>query len=477
MAIQSYNPVTVKHNSGQVMIFMIMVLVILSFVVLWNVDLHKILHLKSRSQNAGDAAALAAARWQGEMLNVIGDYNIFKAIVLCMGETNAILPLSDQQARLNYGGPMLALIGAQIAAKHNKIYVNPEFTQELFEHANEVRNDYPGLFPEPYPNCWSEYAEMLESVAAEGIAAAPDNTHRYIDYTGNHLLLNLDFYNAIASRNYCWFKFHCYNTLSNYTDYAYWPALPPQIPQSNPTDSEIFALGTAPQTTTISIDNDLLEIMENISEQRDILGSETISNRISHIPVEWRMYNPANWSEWNAIDPYGTNSYPVVAPVKEHYNYTGADAVIRIQTGTEKITPGSSASTITWTAAAKPFGYLESYYTHDLYRPDLYGLVLPAFYDVRLIPVDTSSMPLGGAYNLEFRDHIENHLQDYLEDGISALHEDCFYCNQLRAWEDCFWRNRAINWLNAVDEDGELIHTCITPGGPGGPGGGSRRGH
>ena len=66
-----------NHNrAGQAIIFLMMVLVILFFVVLWNFDLHKYLHVKTVSQNGGDAAALAAGRWQGITLNLIGDLNI-----------------------------------------------------------------------------------------------------------------------------------------------------------------------------------------------------------------------------------------------------------------------------------------------------------------------------------------------------------------------------------------------------------------
>ena len=41
------------NRSGQTMIFMVMILVILAFVVLWNLDLHKILFVKFLCQNAG----------------------------------------------------------------------------------------------------------------------------------------------------------------------------------------------------------------------------------------------------------------------------------------------------------------------------------------------------------------------------------------------------------------------------------------
>ena len=68
------------------MVFLIMVLVILVFVVLWNFDVHKILHVKSVTQNSGDAAALAAARWQATTLNLIGDLNLMHAVALGSGD-------------------------------------------------------------------------------------------------------------------------------------------------------------------------------------------------------------------------------------------------------------------------------------------------------------------------------------------------------------------------------------------------------
>jgi len=61
------------------MIFMIMALLILAVVIVWVFDVHTVLHIKARTQNAGDAAALAAARWQGVSLNLIGDLNILQA--------------------------------------------------------------------------------------------------------------------------------------------------------------------------------------------------------------------------------------------------------------------------------------------------------------------------------------------------------------------------------------------------------------
>ena len=84
-----------RRRRGQVLIFALVAMVILVFVALWNFDLHKIIAVKAVSQNAGDAAALAAARWQGLSLNLIGDLNILQAASLMQGDTNAAAAIAE----------------------------------------------------------------------------------------------------------------------------------------------------------------------------------------------------------------------------------------------------------------------------------------------------------------------------------------------------------------------------------------------
>ncbi len=144
-------------QSGQVLVFLVMALVIITMLILWHVDLNAILHLKSRTQNAGDAAALAAARWQGVTLNLIGDLNIMQALALSGGDTNAAAQIVEMQARLRYMGPLVGLVAAQQAAKHNGIYVNSAFSAMLLEHADDIREVYMDAasgFAEPWPGCW-----------------------------------------------------------------------------------------------------------------------------------------------------------------------------------------------------------------------------------------------------------------------------------------------------------------------------------
>lgn len=460
---------TRNRRHGQTLIFLLMVLLVLFFAAIWHFDLHKIIYVKTLSQNAGDAAALAAARWQGRTLNLIGDLNIVQAIALMNGDTDAAATVAELQARLCFAGPMIAAMASQQAAKHNRIYVNKQFTEYLEDHADTVRNVYPMmfnddgemLFPEPFENAWSEYADMIEMLCDHGIAAAPDNMQLYNDRTGGHILLNQDFYDAVNGRDWCWFYFNHSTLLEDYTDYTWWPPLPPLIPNPEPVNSEIFGLGLRRWTSIDTLAT--VDTMENLRTIRSLYGTE-IDGTVMTFTATWYAYAPASWSEWTIFEP-GT-SFPIVGPVKPEYNVTGADAAIRIETETTRLTPGSGADTITWTAAAKPFGTLNDGLVNR------YGIVLPAFSDVRLIAVDASSAPSGGSFNLEWRNHIENHLPPYMVSGPDVISSSCLFCQALITWEDPSFREEGCLWL----EDNS--HLCYTTGGSGSPSsGGTRRAH
>lgn len=453
-------------SSGQVMIFLLMILLVLSVALIWNFDLHKVIHLKLRVQNAADASALAAGRWQGITLNMIGDLNIMQAVALSAGASNTAAQIAETQARLCFAGPIIGLLASQQAAKNNGIYVNPSFTDRLSAHANSVLSDYRLAFAEPYDNCWNEYGGMLMSIADGGVAAAPDNTLFYTDYSAGHFLLSMDFYDAVAGKEWCWFYWFALTLLETYTDYQSWPSLPPQLPETRPVNSEIYGLGL---TTNSLIPGGLptIETMDQLRQARN-LDPRAISNSIAAGGGTWFVYQQSKWTDWAIMkDP----SFPVFPEktIKPQYDYSGADAVVRIEATSERLMPSASDKRISCTAAAKPFGYLTA--DDTLIRPDAFGIVLPAFHNVRLIPVDASSMPGGGAYDLVWREHIENHVLPYIENGPVGLDAACWYCQQLVNWENPSFRQEGIDWLNDPD------HSCETIGTGSGPDGGTRRGH
>lgn len=460
-----------RSRSGQTLIFLVLVVVILSFIALWNFDLHKTVFVKSLAQNGGDAAALAAARWQAHTLNLIGDLNIMQAVALTEGDGTSAEEMAQIQARLCYVGPMIGFMAAQQAAKNNGIYVNPRFTERVREHAQEVRTVYPSLganglmlFQEPYAGCWQEYADMIDTVADNGIAAGPDNARLYTDYAGGHMLLDPGFYDAVAGEDWCWFLHYAYDLLLHYASYGGWPPLPGRLPVTEPENCEYFGLGLRREQFVGS--GLVIGWMNELRRERDLSRVE-IEDSTMAVTSSWYYYDPDTWGAWTAISPVGEMPFPATGTVKPQYDYAGADAATRVEADAKRLTPHAPDSHVTWSAAAKPFGLLG-----EDRPPTAAGIVLPAFHDIRLIPIDASSAPSAGAFNLAWRDHIESHLPVYLDHGPSAtLSYHCWYCAQLVTWEDPLFRQRGLDWLRDYSD------TCEVQGGGGGPGGGARRGH
>lgn len=470
------NAATDTRRRGQVAVFLLVSLVVLAFMLLWTVDLRRIVFLKGKSQDAGDAAALAAARWQGSTLNLIGEINLLRVLALSAGDDAAEDALTNMQARLCFTGPMAAFAAAQQGAKQNGIYSQDDYTAIVRQHASTVRHTYSTLtgdemlFDEPYPGAWDDYADMLDALADDGIAAGADNAELYSDTDGGHILLQRDFYDAVAGRNWCWFFLNHPALLASYRDHAWWPPLP-EPTWDPPFNAEIFSLYVMP----------LPLVLERRMARETVVAATTaagldgslVTTQATETVHSWYIYQPRRWQEWTLMDPDGPDAFPITGPVRPQYDYTGADAVIRVETAASRMTPGldgtSRHDTILWTAAAKAFGYLEA--DGVPLRPDAWSLVLPAFRDVRLIPIDAASTGSDGFFDLAWRRHIIEHLPAYLAFGTRA--PNCWYCTRLATWDDAVFRQDGMDWL-AENSD---RCTRPPPGGGGSRGGGTRRGH
>ncbi len=476
-------------RSGQTMIFLVVVIVILAVVAAWVFDVHSILYLKTRTQNAGDAAALAAARWQGVSLNLIGDLNILQAAALSGGDTNAAGRMAAVQARLCFAGPLIGLLAAQQAAKHNRMYIHPDYTAELHDHAQRVGTYYASdtnCFVEPYPGAWLDYSTMLSNLADEGVSAGPDNTRYYNEPGPSHWLMQRGFYEAVAGQDWCWFYWYGLQVLYTYTDYQFWPGLPQSPASPDTANCEIFSLSVAPVTATLPGGTATVPPLESLRAARR-LGAAPVSDAAAGCTSTWYCYR---WTAWTALAP--SQRFPIEPlRVKPPYDYTGADAVVRVEaeqtprlsTPHTRLQPFLARSSTAagrlgfevrpgpaiWTAAAKPFGALET--GGQPARPDAYALVLPAFRQVRLIPVDSATGSDASAYDIAWRVHRMEHLPLYMQDGLAGLQAGCWYCQQLQTWEQPDFRQLGMDWLSDTN------HVCVHYGGPGGPGGGTRRGH
>ncbi len=467
---------TCTARRGQAAIFMLMALTVLAFMVLWKTDLHRIIFMKDRTQNAGDAAALAGAKWQASTLNLIGELNLLHALAIEAQDVTAQEMITNMQARLCFAGPMVGVLAMQQAAKLNRIHVNEEFTTYMHEHAQTVRQEYglniggSALLEEPYPGAWEEYADMIDAVADEGIAAGIDNHKRYTDIADGHILADKGFYRAVEARDWCWFFLHHPGLLDSHNGHDSWPPLPPPDPPI-PQDCEYLALRLQQISTYLP----QLTPVSRLIQQADALGYENplpvVTTQLTETVHNWMIYQPEPWSEWAAIK----DDFPVLGDVKPEFDYAGADVVSRVHAQAARFTPNldnaQQDDEIVWSAAAKPFGYLSpDTDENDRFPPSIWHLVLPAFRAVRLIPVDTASVGSPGGFDLLFRKHINEHLPTYLSNGTRE--PGCRYCRDLGVFDNADFRQQGSDWLR---KNSGLC--TLPPPSSGGRGGGSQRGH
>ena len=490
-----------RGRGGQAIVFLLMALVVLGVAFLWNVDLHMLMTGKTKAQNAGDAAAVAAARWQANTLNMVGELNVMHALALDANDAATVDAITNMQARLCFTGPLTGLAAAQVAAKKNGARSRAEFTNLLRKHADDVRKYAEPiggaiLFPEPYPGAWQDYYDALMQIAADGIAAAPDNASFFGDVTSGHILLEKAFYEAVAGRNWCWF-FLNYATggsgstrtiLDDFTDYTYFEPLPEPSPPTY-RNSEIFGVGLDVRRCALRQIGGLEPALRAaVAERAGDPAGAALSTNVFQTVDNWYFYSPTIWeSHWPGMT-YGEEDFlPLAGSVREEYDYTGADAVTRLYMATRLFSSPEPAADnedgdddagredvreIVWTAAAKPFGYMEDASGNgDKIRPNAFGFVFPSFRDVRLIPMDAATSGGDGSFDIAWREHTDEHLPDYLSSGQLQA-DDCHYCRMIRKFEDAAFRKAGSDWLS------KNSNLCTLPSGHGGHhGGGARRGH
>ncbi|MBR4612397.1 MAG: hypothetical protein IKO40_06730 [Kiritimatiellae bacterium] len=463
---------TRRPSSGQAVVFLLAALVILLAAFLWYVDLHTLVTRKIKAQNAGDAAALAAARWQANTLNLIGQLNLAHVAAREAHDDNAVAAITSMQARISFAGPLTALAAAQAAAKKNGIEANPEFTALLRRHAQEVFDFTSPAngreLREPYPNAWTEYHDALINIANDGVAAGPDNARFYADPCGDHILLTKAFYEAVAGREWCWFFLNhssggTRTILDDFTDHTFFGPLPDPSDEEVLENPEIFSVGIEAREMPLRANAPLAEYL------RENFGATTNSLDAHDI---WFFYDQSIWrSPWPGMTLGMDDSLPLAGSVRDEYDYAGADAVTRLYAPASLLsfsTSGNGATRqIVWTAAARPFGYIIA--DGSRLRPNSFGLVLPSYRDIRLIPLDAASYGNDSSFDIDWRQHCDSHLPDYLDNG--ALAAGCRYCVLLGRFEDSTFRRQGSEWLSTNS------YKCTLPSYGHGRGGGTRRGH
>ena len=479
-----------RSHSGQVAVYLAISLAAVFLLTLLAVDVFLSVRTKDRLQNGGDAAALAAAHRQGEIINEIGRLNIEHIKAALNYKTNECAAIGLKQRRLALVEPVSALKFASDAAIRNGLERNEAFSDVLREHLNYVRMCYAvgddgagGYLEESYPGAWHEYSIAIENAISEGLAAGADNIEFYT-VQGSHPLFDPEFYYAIAGEDWCWFFFNDQRLLDGYRSFHDW-GYPTFESRNSVENSEIFSLHLSATTNSIMDKFSLAELIGiankyggmNLKIENYIRedGSED-RGLLDETGWTWFFFSPSHWDRWfdgkRLHDDEDENyEYPIVGTIKEEYNVRGCAAVCRTR---KDDTPSFTTDTThlnIWSAAAKPFGTVETLGGDVAPVTALKNFVVPCMRDVRLVSIDSVASSNLATADPDWFFHVRSHLKDYLYKGPKN-NGDCWFCAQLKKWEHPQFHHRGTKWLKY--HSGQ----CIRPvdGGPA-QRGGTSHGH
>lgn len=465
-----------KARPGQAALYLLLTLVAVCVLALTNVDAFLAVRAKNRLQNAGDAAALEAARVQGRLLNEIGQLNLEHIQAAVRGDAARCEAIVREQRRLALLGPFDALRAAD-ALVRTKYGLAPrgEFADALRLHVSDIADKYagaPDVYPPSWNGAWGEYLHEWLNVASVGLAVGADNIE-YFDTAGGHLLFDRDFYYAIAAQNWCWFHFNAMDALRDLAGHAAWSdPFENLYREPNCANCEIFSLHVEPRQTALT---DILSFAQIRAALADCGDGSVHMDELAPPPLltndlqVWFCLDDRHWGRWfegrRLVDRPGGTDFPLDGEIKEPYNVRGCSAVCRVR-GDVPATALSGTNTHTWVAAAKPFGKLPG----DEPVTAANFFLLPVFTDVRLIPVDAANGGDRATADYDWVLHQQRHLPRYLQSGPSPG-ASCWYCRQLQTWERESFHALGVNWLkyNAA--------SCVRPMGGTSAGGGTGHGH
>lgn len=457
---------------GQVMIVFVILIAVLALLAAMNADVFLAILGKNKMQNAGDAAALAAARSQGQLLNEIGRLNLERVEAILDGDYDGANEKLSRQDWLRLVGPVEGpLYAAQAAATENGAPVNAGMAKILKQRASALRMYGSSLDTDAKARL-ELYATALENAIAGtgGIAAGPDNMEMFDFDPYGHMLYRKDFYEAIQGRNWCWFNFYASDLLEGYHSRSDWHALPDPGEFDALGNSEVFPLGVSMRPADIVA----AAGAENLADALHSAGlasgwtSDMISTNdaLRASTNVWCFYD----SRWDGWENTMELSEFMAGEVMPEYDVSGAMSVVRVISDFDPASPLSGKKTVVWTAAAKPIGCIVDS-TGARLKCTSYGrLVLPSFTAARLIPIDAARGSYGETADLQWMEHVFIHLPQYIRKG--PRHDGCTWCGALVQWEMSSFREAGRNWLSINS------HTCLRPRSGGAHrSGGRRHGH
>ncbi len=361
------------------MVITVIILVILMLGILFLFDLQNVIRAKVKIETANQAAALSAAQWQKESLNLIGELNLIKACDVLqtyvpdttkstsIQAEDACKVITEMQTRMAFAGPVIAFGAAQQAAKNNGVNIYDYQKQSSsgtgstnnvikqvqldaltyynsldintptgeLRYGEAYRNDISGR----YPGWWNDYRSMLKAVIDQGVAVRPNvriGIER-VTFFGSYAFKDRTFYNAIIGGWWCYIPLR---SLLKKPDSCWAGKWWQQIQYDNPNftgQSEIYSLGITFAQDNAADSGSYYDDAAKVTSWEYYLskalgnpGQDWIKNTPGVLPqITWCIYD-SSWdsSRMNYIGSYWNRSQGgyLSGDLKSSVSYDGAVA-------------------------------------------------------------------------------------------------------------------------------------------------------
>ena len=460
-----------KGRNGQVALYLVMVLLAIAVLMVVNINAFRAVRSKNRMMNAVDGAAIAAAKFQGALLNEVGRMNVEHLRAAVLGEpwTDAAGENPEIRLReLTLLRPIEAIrISNEAAADWGFASGDsPRAAEGFADHIQEILQN-PDLYPpaDGGINLWHIYAEKL-AAALSGNPAVLPNYMEMVNPGSSGLFASSAFYDVLAAKAWCWFSLgdHAQYLDEDPSQVEPYEVTPVEVPEN----SEVYSLHVAYGTWMDSGWADewrgtgFSETWTNFVLKVTGLESFATNSYAASETEVWAFYDD-NWRTWSTT--YNPDDFPIAGTIRPEYDVAGCVASCMMLGNIQQIREDEGrgqvdGNSILVTAEAKPIGTVEGLDGGTAPVTAYNRFIAPSrpgeriFTEAQLVLMGSVPRSPGCSMEPDWYEHAKKHVPGSPSPG-------CGYCKLWSEWSNPAFRSSIRSWLQQNAE------SCRAGGGEG----------
>ena len=460
-----------KGRNGQVALYLVMVLLAIAVLMVVNINAFLAVRSKNRMMNAVDGAAIAAAKFQGALLNEVGRMNVEHLRAAVLGEpwTDAAGENPEIRLReLTLLRPVEAIrISNEAAADWGFASGDsPRAAEGFADHIQEILQN-PDLYPpaDGGINLWHIYAEKL-AAALSGNPAVLPNYMEMVNPGSSGLFASSAFYDVLAAKAWCWFSIgdHAQYLDEDPSQVEPYEVTPVEVPEN----SEVYSLHVAYGTWMDSGWADewrgtgFSETWTNFVLKVTGLESFATNSYAASETEVWAFYDD-NWRTWSTT--YNPDDFPIAGTIRPEYDVAGCVASCMMLGNIQQIREDEGrgqvdGNSILVTAEAKPIGTVEGLDGGTAPVTAYNRFIAPSrpgeriFTEAQLVLMGSVPRSPGCSMEPDWYEHVKKH-------APSSPSPGCGYCKLWSEWSNPAFRSSIRSWLQQNAE------SCRAGGGEG----------